>query len=298
MMRVRHYHDGPLECWISTGLIGRSWCDRYRFKCSTPINELTDRIISFYQSRHAERVEQDGLLRFRRRCNTVSCWQGELWHAHDTVIKLDTNGTCDTSVTVTYEMRWSGGITVRLGETGGQAEMKRLMVHILGKPVAVAFAKLAARRRRRVAVALGLVLTAIIAGGIAWFAPRMAPVRKGNSADFWYTATYVEIEDQQEGRWGGDTLLEDDVYYYTAQHMHGSILYRLPAQEALADFPRALEAIEARVQEADDDDFDLRQCDLFMCGRTNLMFDSDGFMLQPFGVLDDDRGSFRHLHPG
>jgi hypothetical protein len=79
--------------------------------------------------------------------------------------------------------------------------------------------------------------------GVLWFRPVMAPVRPGTSADFWYAACGVWVGPPRKPVLGRTYPPRDGWFLYYRQDFHGQTLYRVPAEEALADFPRVLRAL-------------------------------------------------------
>lgn len=87
------------------------------------------------------------------------------------------------------------------------------------------------------AVAVVLVL---LGCAIAWPNPKQIPIQPGTTEGYWNTAAGIQAKDTIPG--GGWYFAQpiDGWFLYTADHMHGSQAYRVPAPEVLADFPKDL----------------------------------------------------------
>jgi hypothetical protein len=101
------------------------------------------------------------------------------------------------------------------------------------------------RNHRRFGWVVVSLLSLVVAGRLAWLAPDNTPARRGNSAAFWYCACSVNLEDSANLRNGCARGPRDGWYYYENTHFHGTDLYRVPAEEVVADFDRARAALEA-----------------------------------------------------
>jgi hypothetical protein len=95
-----------------------------------------------------------------------------------------------------------------------------------------------------------LVLFSLVSlGGILYQAPAMAPIKRGSSEDFWSIACRVELNPQR--RVGGQAYVIDDRWFgYEVTSInqgfsfHGGTFHSVPAEEAMADFPRVLAQLE------------------------------------------------------
>jgi len=88
-------------------------------------------------------------------------------------------------------------------------------------------------------------VSVLIAAALLWLAPRMAPARRGDSATFWKAALRVELNGPSNRLVGPAHCELDGWYYYEEPHFHGTHLYRVPVDEALADFGRVSETLRA-----------------------------------------------------
>ncbi len=89
------------------------------------------------------------------------------------------------------------------------------------------------------------VISLLAAVGIAALAPRMAPVRQGNSHEFWRIATGVSLSPDVDSGWGGNAYFVDDTWAaYEWAHMHGSDMYRVLRSDVSADFDAVVSLLE------------------------------------------------------
>ena len=105
------------------------------------------------------------------------------------------------------------------------------------------------RQRQFLCWTLVSAVSLLSAVGIAVLAPRMAPVRLGNSREFWKIATGVSLSPEVHEGWGGDAYFIDETWAaYDASHLHGSDIYRVSRSEVTADFDAIVSALEQKVR--------------------------------------------------
>jgi hypothetical protein len=99
------------------------------------------------------------------------------------------------------------------------------------------------RRRIRVKVIVSAAVFALVAAAVLLAAWANFPIRKGNSADFWYAACRVELDGKR--RFGMKAYpARDGWLVYGQQHFHGEWLFRLREEDAFADFPDVVKRLE------------------------------------------------------
>ncbi|MFN7140678.1 MAG: hypothetical protein ACK4UN_15185, partial [Limisphaerales bacterium] len=80
-------------------------------------------------------------------------------------------------------------------------------------------------------------------------ADTMSLVQKGSSADFWQNASGIDLREQEHesiaAPFGGFYQPRDGWYIYYSQGFHGKSLYRVPREQAVADFPEVVRKIRA-----------------------------------------------------
>lgn len=82
-----------------------------------------------------------------------------------------------------------------------------------------------------------LAWSLIVALGIARLANFMAPIRDGNSADFWRIACGVSPKGETEQSFGGEAYFVDGTWAaYDVIHMHGSDLFKVRVSSLAPDF--------------------------------------------------------------
>lgn len=109
------------------------------------------------------------------------------------------------------------------------------------------------RRRRFLCWSVVSAVSLLFAIEIAVLSPRMAPVRQGNSGDYWKIATGVSLSPDVRDSSGGDAYFIDDAWAaYDASHMHGSDIYRVSRSEVTADFDAVVSALEEKVRSGED----------------------------------------------
>lgn len=88
----------------------------------------------------------------------------------------------------------------------------------------------------------------LIAIGIALRAPYSWPYFEGESATFWDVAVLVDItpyNDQDDRGFSGGAEFKDDKWaVYEDGGMHGTLMYRVPIEDALADFDAVVTAVK------------------------------------------------------
>lgn len=103
------------------------------------------------------------------------------------------------------------------------------------------------------AILAGSGLSAV---GLALLAPRMAPIRQGNSHAFWNVAAGVSLSPEANDVSGSRAYFVNDTWAaYESLHMHGSHIYRVPAKEVSADFGAVVAALERASQRGQDTPF-------------------------------------------
>jgi hypothetical protein len=99
------------------------------------------------------------------------------------------------------------------------------------------------RTRWKLVVVLALVLALAIA---TWrLAPHTAPIKEGNTADFWWAACRVQVDPTMPRFSGGVYPPREGWCIYYWQGFHGQGLSKVPAGAVEATLPEALEALEA-----------------------------------------------------
>lgn len=113
------------------------------------------------------------------------------------------------------------------------------------------------RPKTRTVVCWSIVLctSLLVALGIALLASSMAPIREGNSGDFWSIATDVRLSPDVRDGWGDAYFVDDEWAAYVAKHLHGSDVYRVPVSEVFADFEEVKAELEQALQRGDDSAF-------------------------------------------
>src|SRR5947209_8445868 len=100
----------------------------------------------------------------------------------------------------------------------------------------------------KMAVLLALVL--LVALGLWRYEPRMRPIGAGNSRDFWYAACRVQVDPARPSKCACSVYPPRDGWFIYAGSphggisFHGEVVHRVPASEAMADFPAVVRALE------------------------------------------------------
>jgi hypothetical protein len=79
----------------------------------------------------------------------------------------------------------------------------------------------------------------------------MYPVQRGTSADFWRQACGVDIGTTNPELIGGIYQPHDGWYIYYYQGFHGQYLFRVPHQQAAADFPKVVQELKTLASRSD-----------------------------------------------
>jgi len=108
-------------------------------------------------------------------------------------------------------------------------------------PTDVGEPKRSQTRRRRVIFAC---LSGLVLVGLGVMTPRMYPVRRGTSAQFWRVATGVDPDGITRPGLGDVYSPGDGWCYYESQGFHGSLLFRVPEEEVTNDLPRMVEVCQ------------------------------------------------------
>lgn len=96
----------------------------------------------------------------------------------------------------------------------------------------------------------------IVALGIARLANPMAPIRDGNSAEFWRIACGVSPTGETEQSFGGVAYFVDDTWAaYDVTHMHGSDLFRVRLSSLALDFDSVCKLLMEPSGEDDKSDY-------------------------------------------
>ncbi len=116
---------------------------------------------------------------------------------------------------------------------------------------------MATDRKRPTSILLGwsvvVVVSLLSAVGIARLAPRMAPIRQGNSEAFWRIAAGVNLSGATDAGWGGEAYFVDDTWAaYDSAHMHGSEIYRVLRSDVSADFDAVVSLLRQSVENGED----------------------------------------------
>ncbi len=101
--------------------------------------------------------------------------------------------------------------------------------------------------RTRMGLAIVLALSAGIAGVLAYLSPEMAPIQRGSVNDFWKVACRIDLDEPTRGPTGMAYVPNDNWFAYEAPHLHGSDVYRVPTEDALAVFDRVVSALTEEV---------------------------------------------------
>ena len=116
-------------------------------------------------------------------------------------------------------------------------------------------AKASMRRSQRIVLALASLGTVAIVLGIAWFTPRMSPIRPGNSAELWYQVCRAQIGAKPIEHYIGQVVLQDGWFIYEVPYMHGSWLFEVPELDAMRDFPQVLAQMDAEAEDLENQDY-------------------------------------------
>src|SRR5688572_20560576 len=94
------------------------------------------------------------------------------------------------------------------------------------------------KKRIVTAVAIAIPIIAILL-----LAKLMAPVKEGSPEGFWNKACGVNLQGKKDQYFGGFYQPRDGWYIYYIQGYHGQFLFRVPRQQAIADFPEVVREI-------------------------------------------------------
>ena len=244
MGRLKHYHDGPLECWSCRGFVCQKQRDIFRFTSTHTADELADFIIGFYQARGFELVERSCVIRLTRRGSTAL--SGTILPL-DIVVTVGRDAAGLARATLSYQPPKLAETVIVAGGSPWKKQMRQLVTHIQGEEAGAIFAEAGARWRRRIAIVLATLVTLAIGSGILRLAPHTAPMQPGSSTDFWAAACCVELGDEPISGYGGYVVRLDDRFFYSHDFASATLRY-VPVSEAMADFHRALDKLaeEAR----------------------------------------------------
>jgi hypothetical protein len=101
---------------------------------------------------------------------------------------------------------------------------------------------------QRKVISLAIVLTALIATGLAVFVPIMAPIRLSTPMEFWKATCGISRESTRfEGYGGLPVVLQDGWLIFQLHHLHGSTLFKAKENEVAAELSWACRELETGI---------------------------------------------------
>lgn len=117
------------------------------------------------------------------------------------------------------------------------------------------FAHAGPSRMPRYAIGLAILCEVAIVYGLYVDAGPMRPTHPGCARDFWKLVTRVDWPyPTSNAPWSGDFLIDGDSFYYSRQHLHGSVLFELSRADAMALWPEVETRLEDRAENHANDD--------------------------------------------
>lgn len=102
-------------------------------------------------------------------------------------------------------------------------------------------------RLPRYALLLAVCCEVAIIVGLYANARPMQPVKPGNARAFWNIVASVKWDDApKKPEWSGDFLIDGDHFYYTHQHLHGSVLYETNRSDVTHLWPEVRKRLAGR----------------------------------------------------
>ncbi|HVX83639.1 MAG TPA: hypothetical protein VH253_02370 [Phycisphaerae bacterium] len=103
---------------------------------------------------------------------------------------------------------------------------------------------------QKVAVGVGMALTVASWVGVGVLAPRMSPVERETSADFWESVAAVDLTGggMQQGMIAAE--IRDDGAWVYSPGMDDNWVWYVPREEVLRDFPRVIKALADKSADA------------------------------------------------